>query len=435
MDNRSIDHWTHLRHLLTVAAMTNDTATASSNRRSTGLLVPTDRRYRRAMVALFSAGVSVFLLLYVTQGLLPQLASGLHVTPVIASLTISATTAGVAIGLIPMSSLSEIVGRVPVMTGSIFTAASIGVLLPLSPNAWWLISLRAVQGLALAGLPATAMAYLADRVDPRYTTAAIGIYLSGNSIGGLGSRFLAGVVSEFAGWRIALGVLGFTSMACAVVFRLLIPGEGARPEQPLTPRALVRTLGLHLRNPLLLRLYLLGALFMVVFGAVYTVLGFRLEADPFGLTEGAVGAFFLIYLVGTVISPRVGRVAGKIGVNRTLLAGAALAAVGTVVTRADSLIAIAIGLSIVTAGFFTGHVVASASASSSVSTARAQASALYLTVYYVANSVGATVATATFHSHGWNGVTVLCLCCMALAAIVALTLPRKVRPTENEDLS
>lgn len=414
--------------------MHNHTATTSSAEASTRLLVPTDPRYRRAMVALFSAGVSVFLLLYVTQGLLPQLASGLHVSPVVASLTISATTAGVALGLIPMSSLSEIVGRVPVMTASIFVSAAIGVLLPLSPNAWWLISLRALQGFALAGLPATAMAYLADRVDPRYTTAAIGIYLSGNSIGGLGSRFLAGLVAEFAGWRIALGVLGLASMLCALVFRLLIPGEGTRPQTRLTPRALVRTLGQHLRNPLLLRLYLLGALFMVVFGAVYTVLGFRLEADPFGLTEGAVGAFFLIYLVGTVISPRVGRVAGAVGVNRTLLAGSVLAAVGTVATLANSLVSIAVGLAIVTAGFFTGHVVASASASSSVTTARAQASALYLTIYYVANSVGATVAAATFHSHGWSGVTVLCLCCMALAAVVAVTLPRKVRPTEEGDL-
>ena len=380
------------------------------------------------MVALFSAGVGVFLLLYVTQGLLPQLASGLHVSPVIASLTISATTAGVAIGLIPMSSLSEIVGRVPVMTGSIVTSSVIGVLLPLCTDAWWLIGLRALQGLALAGLPATAMAYLADRIDPRHTTAAIGIYLSGNSIGGLGSRFISGLVAEAAGWRVALGVLGVLSMLCAVVFRVLIPGDGPRRSDPLTPRQLVGTLGRHLRNPLLLRLYLLGALFMVVFGAVYTVLGFRLEASPFGLSEGAVGAFFLIYLVGTVTSPRVGRVAGSIGVDRTLLAGAALASIGTLVTLTDSLAAIAVGLVIVTAGFFTGHVVASASASSSVTTARAQASALYLTVYYVANSVGATVATATFHSHGWSGVVILCVACMGAAALVAATLPRSIRP-------
>ncbi|MGJ0118603.1 MFS transporter [Williamsia sp. MIQD14] len=402
--------------------------TSTPPRTEPALLLPADPEYRRAMVALFSAGVGVFLLLYVTQGLLPQLASGLQVSPVVASLTISATTAGVALGLIPMSSLSEIVGRVPVMTGSIVTASVIGVVLPLCPDAWWLIGLRGVQGLALAGLPATAMAYLADRIDPRHITAAIGIYLSGNSIGGLGSRFVSGLVAEWAGWRVALGVLGVLSMLCAVVFRTLIPGEGPRRSDPLTPRELVGTLGRHLRNPLLLRIYLLGALFMVVFGAVYTVLGFRLEASPFGLSEGAVGAFFLIYLVGTMTSPRVGKVAGSIGVDRTLMIGAVLAAIGTVVTVADSLAAIAVGLIIVTAGFFTGHVVASASASASVTTARAQASALYLTVYYVANSVGATVATATFHGHGWNGVVVLCVACTVAAGLVATTLPRHIRP-------
>ena len=45
------------------------------------------------------------------------------------------------------------------------------------------MALRAVQGVALAGLLATAMAYLAEEVHPKAVASAIGLYVAGNSIG------------------------------------------------------------------------------------------------------------------------------------------------------------------------------------------------------------------------------------------------------------
>lgn len=51
----------------------------------------------------------------------------------------------------------------------------------------------------------------------------------------------------------------------------------------LNPLALAKTVGRHLGDPLLRRLYAIGALFMTVFGAVYTAIGFRLVEEPFNL--------------------------------------------------------------------------------------------------------------------------------------------------------
>ncbi len=383
-------------------------------------LTPGTRAYRRAITALFAAGVAVFLLLYVTQGLLPEISDELRITPAEASLTVSATTAAIAIALLPLSALSEKYGRTRVMTASVFSASVIGLALPFVTDTGAFVALRALQGVALAGLPATAMAYLAEEVSPKAVSSAIGLYLAGNSIGGMSSRFVAGLVAQWSSWRVSLGVLGVIALLCAVVFRLTVPKAANFRSAPVNPGAVARTVRGHLANPLLLRLYFLGALFMVVFGAVFTVLGYRLSAPPFGLPEGVIGAFFLIYLVGTVTSTYIGRLAERFGRRTALYGGMVLASAGVLVTIADSVVAIVAGLVLVTAGFFTGHVIASSSVSSNAATGRAQASAVYLTIYYIGNSIGGTLAASAYHGAGWTGVVVVCLASMGSAALIAV---------------
>ncbi|MFE7311635.1 MFS transporter [Streptomyces sp. NPDC057555] len=383
-------------------------------------LTPGTRAYRRAITGLFAAGVAVFLLLYVNQGLLPEISAELRITPAEASLTVSATTAAIAVALLPLSALSEKYGRTRVMTAAVFTASVIGLALPFVTDIRAFIALRALQGVAVAGLPATAMAYLAEEVSAKAVSSAIGLYLAGNSIGGMSSRFVAGLVAQWSNWRVSLGVLGVIALLCAVVFRLTVPKAANFRSAPINPGAVARTVSAHLRNPLLLRLYFLGALFMVVFGAVFTVLGYRLSAAPFGLPEGVIGAFFLIYLVGTVTSTYIGRLAERFGRRTVLYAGIAVASAGVLVTVLDSIAAIVAGLVLVTAGFFTGHVIASSSVSSNAATGRAQASAVYLTIYYIGNSIGGTLAASVYHGAGWTGVVVVCLASMGLAALIAV---------------
>ncbi|GHI38067.1 hypothetical protein Sviol_24750 [Streptomyces violascens] len=89
-----------------------------------------------------------------------------------------------------------------------------------------------------------------------------------------------------------------------MAFRLLLPKARNFTPGSLNPRALAGTVRGHLADPLLVRLYAIGALFMTVFGAVYTVIGYRLTAAPFNLPQGLIGSIFLVYLVGTVSSPR-----------------------------------------------------------------------------------------------------------------------------------
>ncbi|MER7814139.1 MFS transporter [Streptomyces sp. NPDC096153] len=383
-------------------------------------LAPGVPGYRRMSFALFTAGVATFALLYSTQALLPAVSDDFGVTASAASWTVSAATGALALCVLPLSALSERFGRVRLMTVSLVVATVVGLLVPFAPGPEWLVALRAVQGAALAGIPASAMAYLAEEVRPKALVAAIGLFVAGNSIGGMSGRIVTGWVAQLWGWRAALAAVGLMAVVCTVAFRLLLPRARHFTPGSLNPSALVRTVRGHLSDPLLMRLYGIGALFMTVFGAVYTVIGYRLVDAPFSLPQGVVGSVFLVYLVGTVSSAAAGRLVGRLGRRGALYLAVGTTTAGLLLSLADSLAAVLAGLVLITAGFFAGHAVASSSVSRTATTGRAQASALYQSAYYLGSSAGGTLGAVAFHSGGWAGTVLLGL--LAVLGVVSITL-------------
>ena len=383
-------------------------------------MAPGGPGYRRMSFALFLAGVATFALLYSTQALLPLISGEFGVAASDASWTVSAATGALALFVLPMSALSERFGRRAVMTGSLAVAATVGLLVPFAPSLGALIALRAVQGAALAGLPASATAYLAEEVRPKALITAIGLFVAGNSVGGMSGRVITGWVAQEWGWRAAVAVIGVVAVGCAVAFRLLLPAPRHFRTGSLRPRVLVRTVRTHLSNPLLRRLYAIGALFMTVFGGVYTVIGYRLTDAPFSLPQGVVGSVFLVYLVGTVSASTAGKLVARLGRRGALYLAGGTTTAGLLLSLSDSLGLVLLGLVLITAGFFAGHAVASSAVSHAAKEGRAQASALYQSAYYIGSSAGSTLGAVAFHAGGWSGTVAVGL--LAVLGVVTITV-------------
>ncbi|MGR6972306.1 MFS transporter [Streptomyces cynarae] len=383
-------------------------------------MTPGGPGYRRMSLALFLAGVATFALLYSTQALLPLVSRDFGVTASAASWTVSGATGALALFVLPMSALSERFGRRTLMTASLAVAVTVGLLVPFAPSLGSLIVLRAVQGAALAGLPASATAYLAEEVRPKALVTAIGLFVAGNSVGGMSGRIITGWVAQEWGWRVAVGTVGVIAVACAVAFRLLLPAPRHFTAGSLRPRVLARTVRDHLANPLLRRLYAIGALFMTVFGGVYTVIGYRLTEAPFGLPQGIIGSIFLVYLVGTVSASTAGRLVGRLGRRGALYLAGGTTTAGLLLSLAPSLPVVLLGLVLITAGFFAGHAVASSAVSHTAKEGRAQASALYQSAYYIGSSTGSTLGAVAFHAAGWAGTVGMGV--LAVLGVVVITL-------------
>ncbi|MDQ2892819.1 MAG: MFS transporter, partial [Pseudomonadota bacterium] len=179
--------------------------------------------YRRLTLAMLFAGFSTFSLLYAVQPLLPLLAAEYRLSAEGASLAVSLATGPLAIGILLAGFVSDRVGRRPLMVAAMIAAGALSTAAALAPGWYALLALRLLTGIALAGVPAVAMAYVAEEVDAASVGAAMGLYIAGSALGGMGGRLIASLIADVAGWRWALGGVGLAGLAMAEAFRRLAP--------------------------------------------------------------------------------------------------------------------------------------------------------------------------------------------------------------------
>ena len=381
--------------------------------------------YRRLLAGLAFAGVATFAQLYSTQAVLPIMAADLRITAAEAALTISLATVGLAITVIPWSFLADRIGRVRAMTLGISAATVLGLLAPLAATFPILLGLRLLEGMALGGIPAIAIAYLNEEVHKAHAALAAGTYVAGTTLGGLAGRLVAGPVGELWGWRAAALAVSVLAAAAAVLFLVLVPkARGFTPARASGFRGAARTLGGHLRNPRLLALYVQAFLLMGGFVAVYNYLGFRLSGDPFGLPATVISLIFVAYLSGTVTSRLAGALTLRFGRRTILLAGVLLMAAGLALTLTQVLALILAGLLVFTGGFFAAHSIGAGWTGGIATTGRAQASSLYNLAYYLGSSAIGWAGGLVFQSFGWTALalTVIGLACTT-AVITAVVHP------------
>lgn len=385
-----------------------------------------DAGYRRITTALFAAGMTTFVSMYSTQAVLPALADGFHVSPTVSALTVSATTGFLALAIIPASALSERFGRTQVMTVCAVVSCVIGLLLPLSPSIGVVIAMRAVQGIALAGVPATAMAYLAEEVHRGHLGAAMGRYIAGNSLGGLAGRIVASFTLDVSTWRWAMEAAALVALVFTVIFIRIAPSSRYFRPQPIGLHTTVHAVVDHLRNPALLGLYSTAFLLMGGFVSVYNLLGFRLLASPFSLPEAIVGLVFLMYLSGTASSALAGRLAERLGRRVALVTCEVVCLAGLLLTLPNVLPVVLLGVLLFTAGFFAAHAIASGWVGLIADRHRAEASALYLFAYYAGSAILGACSGLAFSAAGWNGAVVYVGTFGVLAIVVAVLTGRRV---------
>jgi MFS transporter, YNFM family, putative membrane transport protein len=380
--------------------------------------------FRRVNLALFAGAIATYASLYTTQPLLPMLSESFHVTPAMASLTVSSATICLAAAMVVGGPLSDSLGRKAVMTVALVATGVTGVLAAFAPTFGSLLVLRALGGLVLAGLPATAMAYLAEEIDPRYLGVTMGLYISGNSVGGMAGRIVSGIVADVWNWRAAVGAIGLISLACSLLFwRTLPPSRHFKP-QPLSPRRLVSSLLQCLRDPGLRLLYGTAFLIMGSFVTLFNYISYHLIAEPYHLSHTLLSWIFLLYLVGTFSSTWMGRISDRYGRRQVLWISIGIQLAGALTTLFIPLALKVLGIGIFTFGFFAAHSIASGWVGERAATNKGAASSLYLFFYYLGSSVAGTGGGMLWLNFGWGGVVAFIAVFLALGLVTAGLLSR-----------
>ncbi|VEH55519.1 Inner membrane transport protein ynfM [Providencia rustigianii] len=376
-------------------------------------------------LSFFTVGFATFALLYFVQPILPMLSADFNVSPATASLSLSLSTGLMALGLLVTGPISDAIGRKNVMVISL-TCAAIFTLMSSVMQSWQgILIARALVGLSLSGVAAVAMTYLSEEIHPSYVALSMGLYISGNSIGGMSGRLMTGVVADYYSWRVAVVILGTLALIAAIGFwRLLPPSQHFRATS-LKPRNLWVNLHLHLRDKGLPWLFIEGFVLMGAFVTMYNYIGYRLLEPPYNFSQSVVGFLSIIYLTGTYSATKTGSLTQKYGYGRVLIAAIGMMLIGVVLTLHPNIWIILTGMTVLTAGFFAGHSVASSWVGRRAKRARGQASSLYLFSYYAGSSIAGTLGGVFWSFYGWNGVALFISVILLLGVAIGYKLKNK----------
>jgi YNFM family putative membrane transporter len=377
------------------------------------------------VVALFAAGVVTFELLYSTQAILPALASRFEVSTTEATLTVSLTTLSLGLAMLVVGPLSDVVGRTRLIHLSMLLSTACAIGCALAPSWSALLVLRCLMGVALAGLPAAATAYLREELHSSTQARAAGLYIGGTALGGMTGRLLTGYAAELGDWRWALASAAVLAAACALVVRRLLPESRNFVAAPTGVRPMLGMARRAVSDPALLGLYAIGGCAFGAMVAMLNVVTFRLEGPPFGLGLGAASLVFLVYPLGAASAASFGRLADRFGRRAVLPVGAVVAVVGALLTLSPSLVVLVCGLSLLAIGFFGLHGVASGwvpARAHAGGVSGGQAASLYTFTYYLGAAVFGSLGATAWTGAGWPGVVALTVALLLVTGGIALAL-------------
>lgn len=380
------------------------------------------QNFKMATLALFAGGFSTFAILWGTQPLLPAISKEFHISPAVSSLSLSSATIALSISLIIAGSISEVFGRKSVMTISLLLSSFLSILTAFTPSYHLLILLRVLEGISLAGLPAVAMAYLSEEIEPLSLGMAMGLYISGNSIGGMSGRIISGILTDYFSWHTALIGIGIISLLSSFIFwRILPPSSHFKPKK-FELKTLTISLFSQFKEPGLIYLFVIGFLLMGSFVSLYNYIGFQLIKPPYSLSQTLVGFIFIVYIVGTFSSTWMGMMADQYGKKKILQLSLLILLIGVCITLSTNIWIKILGIAIFTYGFFAGHSIASGWVGKVATHDIAQASSLYLFFYYAGSSIGGTVSGIFYSNFGWFGVVAMIGVLTVISIVVSIRL-------------
>lgn len=370
----------------------------------------------RLQLAVFALVSSSFLMIYITQPVLPVLQQEFSVDVVRVSFTVSAVVLGIALANLPFGMLADRYPVQPIILTGGFLVAVGALICMVTTDMSVFIGARFMQGLFIPALTTCLVAFLARNLPVERLNVVMGSYVSATVIGGLGGRLLGGWIHEPLHWRYA-----FTSAMVMLVVSMLVAMWVLPLEHHIRRQKQSSTSFLSLLKRWdLLRIFFTAASSFFVFSTIFNYLPFRLAGEPFHFSVKKITALYLVYVMGIFMGPMAGKFSNRYGGGTTLLIGSVILAISLLLLLTPLSGVVLIGLLGVCTGFFAVHAAAVGTLNQKLSHGQGRANALYVLFYYIGGWVGMTLAGFVYQWQGWSAVIALCLIVLAVPFSLAV---------------
>lgn len=374
------------------------------------------------LLSLFLAGFASFSSLYCVQPMMPIFAKFFAVSPTHSSFPLSFSTIALAIGLLFTGFISDRFGRKPIMVWALFLAATLLILSSVLPFWEIFLTTRIFIGIAVSGVAAVAMTYIGEEIAKKDIGFAMGLYISGTAIGGMGGRVIAGVLVDFISWQTATLIIGLLNLLIATIFLMVLPASKHFKSYPIRFSRFKESFVKNLADPKLRLLFSEGFILMGCFVTVFNYMSYHLLEKPFELSQTWIGLISIAYIAGIYSSPRAASWGRKFGRDKVLPAMLISMLAGLWLMLIPSIAVVLLGLVLFTFSFFAAHSTSSSWVSVQSLQYRAVGSSLYLFSYYIGSSILGSSSGLVWENYGWNGLTLLISAVLGLGLFFALKL-------------
>ncbi|MCW5197436.1 MFS transporter [Buchnera aphidicola] len=374
--------------------------------------------FYKTIISLFLAGFSTFSILYSIQPILPIFSRIFFLTPTESSLSLSIATASMACGMLFMSPISNRIGRKNVMSISLFCASFLTLICAFSTSWIEIIIIRSLIGISLSGVTSVAIIYLSEEVDLKILPLCIGLYISGNTIGGFLGRLISNIIVRCFSWRYVFIVVGSVSLFFTILFFLNLPQSKNFKKSMIDLNSCMKNFFIPFKIQSCIIFFIVGFLFMGSFVALFNYIGYRFIMKPFLFHPIYISCLSVIYLIGVYSSPKASFLSEKYGRMNVFLGALYLMIIGVILTYYNLIWLILFGLILFTTGFFIAHSTASSAISIMSKKNKLDVASLYFFFYYLGSSLFGSFVGIFWFYWGWNGVFLILNFVLILSVIL-----------------
>ena len=364
-------------------------------------------RMTPAMVTLFAFCCGAIVAnLYYAQPIIGLIAPDIGLSPAAASLTVSLTQIGYAIGLffiVPLADLVE--NRRLLIATTLLSVVSLAIAtLVRDPGVFLLVSLL----IGFGSVSVQILVPLAAHFAPDETRGrVVGNVMGGLMLGILLSRPFSSFVADHFGWHAVFGTATVFMLAITGLFAWLMPRR--QPAHEATYGALLRSLGtLVMRLPALRRRSFYQGCMFASFSLFWTAAPLELT-HRYGLSQSQIAVFALIGALGAIAAPVAGRMADAGHTRIGTLTALVLAAAGfwsIVVVPAIGLVGLVLTGVLLDFCVQMNMVLGQREIYALDAHSRGRLNALYVTSVFIGGAIGSLIASPLYAHFGWLGVVV-----------------------------
>ncbi|MEA9977952.1 MULTISPECIES: MFS transporter [unclassified Pseudomonas] len=359
--------------------------------------------------------------LYYAQPIIELIAPDIGLSSTMASMIVSLTQIGYAIGLFFLVPLGDLLEnrRLMIMTALLAIISLLGAAFSQQPNVFLLASLL----VGFSSVSVQILIPLAAHLAPEESRGrVVGSIMGGLLLGILLARPLSSVIADHFGWRAVFITAAVVMTLISVVLATTMPKR--QPSHSASYRQLLGSLWTLLRTqPVLRQRALYQGLMFAAFSLFWTAVPVELARNH-GLSQTQIALFALVGAIGAVAAPISGRLAdaGHTRVASLLaLILAVLSFLPALIHPVYSVVGLAVTGVVLDFCVQMNMVMGQRAVYALDASSRSRLNALYMTSIFIGGAIGSAVASVLYEQGGWLWI-VLVGSAMPLIALISFLL-------------